>query len=77
MALWINASGPPTTMLKWLSGSTVYLAGGPAPDVQPGQAVALEDVEGYLALTGEFRRHTNQMPALKAAVAVGVAALNG
>lgn len=72
MALWINQSGPPTTMLRWIGGAVVSLGGARAPEINPGQLITLTDLCGYLATTGEFKRHPRMLTNLRNSVAVGM-----
>jgi hypothetical protein len=49
LMLWVNMSGPPTTVLDWLSGNDVSLFGGVI--AKPGTTVDAPAVERYLKAT--------------------------
>lgn len=51
IALWINMSGPPTTLLRWLGGRDVALA---RPVASPGPVVDAAAVARYLAASAYF-----------------------
>lgn len=51
MALWINMSGAPTTLLRWLGGQAVALA---RPVAAPGTVVDAAAMEGYLGACAYF-----------------------
>lgn len=56
MAMWINMSGPPTTLLRWLGGDNVAfdsLASVPSP----GAIIDGLAMEGYLRQTSYFSAH--------------------
>jgi hypothetical protein len=67
MALWINMTGAPTTLVKWLGGLTV--SGVPAP---VGPSVCVADIQAYLKATAYFTNHPQNFAHMQASVAVGV-----
>jgi hypothetical protein len=52
MALWVNMTGAPTTLMAWLSGATEV---GLPPPIGP--AVTALDIENYLHANTYFRRY--------------------
>jgi hypothetical protein len=77
MAIWINAAGPPTDLLRWLEGDAVPLAAGTPPRLVPGQTVELAGAAGldaYLIRTLEISRRPALLKDLADAVQVGMAA---
>jgi hypothetical protein len=59
MALWINMSGPPTSLLKWLEGEDPGLA----EPVPPAADVVDEDsIEAYLKATSYFVNNPGNFP---------------
>ena len=59
MALWINMSGKPTTLLKWLRGEDPGL-GGSVPRASP--TVTGASIQAYLRATGYFRANPGNLP---------------
>jgi hypothetical protein len=59
MALWINMSGKPTTLLKWLRGQDPGL-GGSVPRAAP--TVTEASIQAYLRATAYFREHPENLP---------------
>ena len=72
MALWINMSGHPTKLLKWLSGQNPGL---PQPVPQPGAVVDGSEMEAYLRATSYYIENPGNIPHLLSSVAAGVALL--
>jgi len=70
MALWINMTGAPTSLAKWLGGETVE--GLAPPD---GASVAVEDIETYLKASAYFRENPKNFAHMQASVAAGAALL--
>lgn len=61
IALWINMSGPPTTLLRWLGGREVMLAEALAP---PGPVIDGAEVKRYLEATTYFRANPRNLARL-------------
>jgi hypothetical protein len=59
MALWINMSGKPTTLLKWLRGEDPGL-GGSVPRAAP--TVNEASIQAYLRATAYFRENPDNLP---------------
>lgn len=59
MALWINMSGHPTKLLKWLSGQNPGL---PQPVPQPGAVVDGSEMEAYLRATSYYIENPGNIP---------------
>jgi hypothetical protein len=59
MALWINMTGPPSTLLDWLSGRSVFLGRELAP---PGPIVDGAAMEQYLRATTYFIENPGNLP---------------
>ncbi|HEV2677278.1 MAG TPA: hypothetical protein VGV37_22310 [Aliidongia sp.] len=70
LALWINMTGAPTTVCKWLGGSEIAGLAPPA-----GTTVAPQDVENYLQASAYFRENPRNFTHLQASVQAGVALL--
>jgi len=70
MALWINMTGAPTTLAKWLGGTSE--AGLAPPD---GATVSAADLESYLQASSYFRENPRNFAHMQASVAAGVALL--
>lgn len=70
MALWINMTGAPTTLAKWLAGTVV---GSLAPP--DGATVSAADLQNYLLASAYFRNNPRNFPHMQASVATGVALL--
>ena len=62
IALWVNMTGEPTSLLAWLE----------SPFRLSQSVIALSDMLGYLAATLYFRVHTRNLVHFKDAVAAGV-----
>jgi hypothetical protein len=71
MALWINMSGPPTSLLLWLKGQDPGMAGVPVL----GPAVTEEDMQGYLKATNYFRANTGNLAHIVASAEAGALTL--
>ncbi len=63
IALWVNMTGAPDTLNKWLSGTREL---GLAPP--PGPVVSVLDIETYLRATAYFRQHPRNLTHLLASV---------
>jgi hypothetical protein len=59
MALWINMTGKPTSLLKWLRGQDPGL-GGSVPRAAP--TVTEAAIQAYLRATGYFRENPGNLP---------------
>jgi hypothetical protein len=59
MILWINMTGPPTTLLNWLSGRDVMLA---KPFEKPPAVVDGAAMEAYLRATAFFTENPRNLP---------------
>jgi len=70
MALWINMTGAPTKLCKWLQGAEVAGLAPPA-----GDTVGIEDIEAYLQASAHFRQNPRNFAHLQASVRAGAAAL--
>jgi hypothetical protein len=72
MAMWINMSGPPTNLLKWLAGKSVSMATQlpKAPIVVSGAAM-----EGYLRATNYYAENPGNLPHAMQCAAAGMAGL--
>ncbi|HEV2550332.1 MAG TPA: hypothetical protein VGU20_23675 [Stellaceae bacterium] len=75
MAMWINMSGPPTTLKVWLGGQDVFLAHHTRRVAAPGDVVTAADVEGYLQATDYFTANPRNFAHLEEAAAAGVTAM--
>jgi hypothetical protein len=71
MALWINMSGPPTSLLLWLKGLDPGMPGVPTL----GPAVTEDDMKGYLSATSYFRANTGNLPHIVASAEAGALTL--
>jgi hypothetical protein len=68
MALWINMSGPPTTLLTWLGGRSVTMKRQvPAPSI----VVDVPTIENYLRATPYFTSNPSNFPHMQQCVAAG------
>jgi hypothetical protein len=74
LALWINMSGPPTTVLRWLQGDDPKLR---KPVALPGRQVGAADIRTYLGATDYFTENPRNFMHMVESVAVGTARLNG
>ncbi len=72
LAMWINMTGPPTTVVQWLSGRPVSLAKpiGPAGPVVDGPAM-----ETYLQATDYYAENPHNFPHAMQCAAAGMAVL--
>jgi hypothetical protein len=70
LALWINMTGAPTSLAKWLGGETVE--GLAPPD---GASVGTDDIESYLEASAYFRENPRNFAHMQASVATGAALL--
>ena len=70
MALWINMTGAPTTLCKWLGGDEIAGLAPPA-----GDAVGTEDIAAYLQASAYFRQNPRNFAHLQASVEAGAAQL--
>jgi hypothetical protein len=70
MALWINMSGPPTSLLLWLKGQDPGMA---VPALGP--AVTEQDMQGYLKATSYFRANTGNLPHIVTSAEAGALTL--
>ena len=75
MAIWINASGAPSTLLRWLGGEPVIEHAGRPALVARGQVIDQAAFTAYLALTLEFSRSPRYIEAMTEAMAIGLAKL--
>jgi hypothetical protein len=75
MAMWINMSGPPTTLKVWLAGQDVSLAHHTRRVPAPGDVVTAADMEGYLEATDYYAANPRNFAHLEEAAAAGVAAM--
>ena len=72
MAMWINMSGPPTTLKVWLGGQDVFLAHHARRVAAPGDVVSAADMEGYLQATDYFVANPRNFAHLEEAAAAGM-----
>jgi hypothetical protein len=63
IALWVNMTGLPTTLSKWLSGTPEVGLAPPA-----GSPVTAQDLETYLQANSYFRDHPDHFPHMQEAV---------
>lgn len=70
IALWVNMTGAPTSLAKWLGGTEV--AGLTPPD---GASVSPGDLETYLQAQTYFRNNPRNFPHVQASVGAGAALL--
>jgi hypothetical protein len=70
IALWVNMTGAPTTLAKWLAGTAVA---GVAPP--SGATVSATDLQNYLLASAYFRNNPKNFPHMQSSVAAGVALL--
>lgn len=64
--LWVNMTGPPTLLLKWLGGTPVLKVPPPA-----GPDITKADMETYLGATSYFVAHAKNFKTMKESVAAG------
>jgi hypothetical protein len=69
MALWINMSGPPTTLKFWLAGNDVWLDRHATRVAAPGATVSVAAIEDYLQATDYFAANPHSFAALQLAAA--------
>jgi hypothetical protein len=67
-ALWINMSGPPTKLLKWLEGKDPHLA---HPISKAPAVITGDDVRAYLMATSYYISNPGNAPHLDASVKAG------
>jgi hypothetical protein len=72
MAMWINMSGPPTNLLKWVAGKSVSMA---APLPKAPIAVNGTAMEGYLRATNYYSENPGNLPHVMQCAAAGMAVL--
>jgi len=72
MALWINMTGPPTTLLRWLDGGTPAMR---RPVPPAGALVDGSAMEAYLAATDYFVENPHNLPHMMQCAAAGAAML--
>jgi len=70
IALWVNMTGAPTTLAKWLAGTAV--SGLVPPN---GATVSAADLQNYLLASAYFRNNPKNFPHMQSSVAAGVALL--
>jgi hypothetical protein len=72
MALWINMSGAPTTLLRWLSGESVTLTTIVPP---PPTTVTAAAMEAYLRATSYFSENPHNFAHMTQSAAAGMNAV--
>jgi hypothetical protein len=72
LAMWINMTGPPSTVLKWLAGKPVSLA---KPIGKAGAVVDGPAMETYLSATSYYSENPGNFPHAMQCAAAGMAAL--
>jgi len=70
IALWVNMTGAPTTLARWLGGTAID---GLAPP--EGATVSADDLRNYLLASAYFRNNPRNFPHMQASVAAGAALL--
>jgi hypothetical protein len=70
VALWVNMSGPPTTLVGWLKGENVGGAASPAA-----ATVTRADLQRYLAATKYFEENPRNLVSFEASVDAGLKVL--
>ena len=73
MALWINMTGPPSSLLKWLGGGNPGL---PKPIPKAGSAVDGPAMETYLRATHYYTENPGNLPHMLNSAAAGAAILH-
>ena len=73
LAMWINMTGPPSTVLKWLDGKPVSLA---KPIGKAGAVVDAPAIEAYLRATSYYSENPGNFPHAMQCAAAGMAALD-
>lgn len=73
ISLWVNMTGAPATLNRWLAGEIVTIDG--VALAPPGASVVSQaDVEGYLSHTQFFQQHARNLAHLRASIATGLSA---
>ena len=72
LAMWINMTGPPSTVLKWLAGKPVNLA---KPIGTAGNVVDGPAMEAYLRATSYYSENPGNFPHAMQCAAAGMAVL--
>ena len=72
LAMWINMTGPPSTVLNWLRGKPVNLA---KPIGKAGAVVDGPAMEAYLRATSYYAENPGNLPHAMQCAAAGMAAL--
>ena len=72
MALWINMTGPPTSLIKWLSGGNPGFA---KPVPKAGANVDGAAMETYLRATHYYTENPGNLPHMLSSAAAGAAIL--
>jgi hypothetical protein len=70
IALWVNMTGAPTTLAKWLAGAEIA---GVAPP--SGATVTVTDLTHYLQASAFFRQNPRNFAHMQSSVAAGAALL--
>jgi hypothetical protein len=68
IAMWINMSGPPSKMLRWLAGDDPQLG---VPVQPPGQQVDADAVQAYLKATSYYRENPRNFAHLQESANAG------
>jgi hypothetical protein len=74
IALWINMTGAPTELLRWLRGEQPRIQHEPAPADNP---VTANAIQGYLTASYYYSENPNNFAHMRECVAEGVKALRG
>lgn len=72
LAMWINMTGPPSTVLNWLAGKPVSLA---RPVGKAGAVVGGVAMEAYLRATSYYSENPGNFPHAMQCAAAGMAAM--
>ena len=72
IVLWINMTGPPTTLLQWLGGAAVVMA---KPVPPPDEYVTGAEITAFLQASHYFTDNPGTMPHFQQAVTAGVSVL--
>jgi len=75
MALWINMTGPPTTLKEWVGGSEVWLDSHRNKIAPPSGQVSSAMIINYLKSCDYFIANPGNFPHMQEAVAAGAAYL--
>jgi hypothetical protein len=70
LALWINMTGAPTTLCRWLEGTEIAGLAPPA-----GATVSAQDIGNYLQASAYFRENPRNFSHMQASVAAGTGQL--